>query len=307
MNSTDTIIAAKNITIQYGSRTACENVSFEVERGSVYALLGRNGAGKSSLIRCLLGQQKPRSGEAFLFGKNVWDHRSETMGKVGVVPEEPDAPPEMTAKQLAAFCSRLYPFWDHAAFDARLTRFGIPTDRIFRNLSKGQKGMLLFSLALAPMPDLLIMDDPTLGLDAVARRSTFEDLVGDLADRAPTVLITTHDLAGIEGIADGAGILKEGRLLLNAPMEELKARYRRLRYKRCRLADDAARLAELEIFTSMHVRLTNLGVEAVISDYEEGKFERFRCIEGIGDAEISPMSLEEILIEVSGAEPGGAS
>jgi ABC-2 type transport system ATP-binding protein len=307
MNTEVPAVAVQNITVRYGSRNACEDVSFEVPQGSVYALLGRNGAGKSSLIRCLLGQQKPQSGEAFLFGHNVWNCRSRAMRKVGVVPEEPDAPPEMTASQLAAFCSRLYPAWDHDSFAARLARFGIPQNQAFRSLSKGQKGMLLFALALAPHPDLLVLDDPTLGLDAVARKATFEDLVGDLADRATTVLITTHDMPAIEGIADRVGILKHGRLLLDASMEELKARYRRLRYQRRNGTGDGGRPAGPEIFAATRVKQTELCVEAVITDYAESKFAAFLRLEGISDAEVSPMSLEEILIEVSGEDTGVAS
>lgn len=176
-----------------------------------------------------------------------------------MVPEEPDAPPEMTAKQLAAFCSPLYPTWDHGSFEARIHRFGIPENRPFRNLSKGQKGMLLFALALAPRPDLLVLDDPTLGLDVVARKSTFEDLVSDLADRAPTVLITTHDLQGIEGIADRIGILKQGRLLLDMQTEVLKSRYRKLRYRWERTPAEEGIRGDLDMFTALDVRMTDSG------------------------------------------------
>lgn len=306
MTADDIVVAAEDLTVRYGRTTACEHVSFEIPRGSVYALLGRNGAGKSSLVRCLLGHQKPWSGAAFLFGENVWKNRSRAMHRVGVVPEEPDAPPEMTARQIGAFCSRLYPFWSHPSFDARLERFGIPPDLAFRNLSKGQRGMLLFALALAPKPELLVLDDPTLGLDVVARKSTYEDLVGDLADRSPTVMITSHDLTGIEGIADQIGILKEGRLVLTASLEELKARYRKLRYQMQNGASEDERFAELEHFKATHIRRGSPGIEAVISDYEVSKFDRFHSTGGVCNAEASPMSLEEIVIAIVGEEMGDA-
>jgi ABC-2 type transport system ATP-binding protein len=167
--------------------------------------------------------------------------------------------------------------------------------------------MLLFALALAPHPELLVLDDPTLGLDAVARKSTFEDLVGDLADRAPTVLISTHDLQGIEGIADRVGILRDGRLLLDAPMEELKACYRRLRYRTCEGSNGGGFTLEQEIFRGARVREGGLGMDMVVTNYSESRFEEFRRLPGISHAEVSPMSLEEILIEITGDGIGVAS
>ena len=136
------------------------------------------------------------------------------MERVGVVPEEPDAPREMTPRQLGAFCARLYPSWDAKGYDARLSRFGVPPATAFGRLSKGQKGLTQLSLALAASPELLLLDDPTLGLDPVARHAFFDEIVTELADRGTTVVLTTHDLAGVERIADRVGILKDGRLLL---------------------------------------------------------------------------------------------
>jgi ABC-2 type transport system ATP-binding protein len=290
---------AENLTIRYGGKTACENVTFEVRHGSVYALLGRNGAGKSSLIRCLLGLQKPDSGAAFLFGRNVWKERCRSLQRVGVVPEEPDAPPEMKVRQIAAFCSRLYPAWDQKALDARLERFGISKAGVFGNLSKGQKSMLQFALALAPGPDLVLMDDPTLGLDVVARKSIFEDLVCDLADRAPTVLITTHDLPGVEGIADRIGILRAGRLLLDMELDALKSCYRRLRYQRTGAGAQPGRHPELELFAAENIREDCMGIEAVVSDFDDGRFARFCSQDQVLNPEASSMSLEEIMIAVT--------
>ena len=220
-----TPVSVERLTVRYGRRTALDGVTLRVARGSVYALLGRNGAGKSSLIRCLLGQQRPEGGRALLFGLDAWSHRAGAMARAGVVPEEPDAPPGMSARRIAAFCARLYPRWDGRAVEERLRRFEVPTDLPFGRLSKGQKGLVSLALALGHSPELLVLDDPTLGLDVVARRALFEELVGELADRDTTVFITTHDLAGVEGIADRVGFLREGRLVLDEEMESLKERH----------------------------------------------------------------------------------
>jgi ABC-2 type transport system ATP-binding protein len=204
-----------------------DGVALTVARGSVTALLGRNGTGKTSLVRCLLGEQKPAAGTVRLFGREVWGERTSLMARVGVVPEQPDAPSELPPARLAAFCARLYPRWDEAGFRARLDRFEVPLGQPFGRLSKGQKGAVMLALALGHSPELLVLDDPTLGLDVVARQEVFREVIGDLADRGTTVFLTSHDLAGVEGVADRIAILMEGRLVVDEELEPLKARFAR--------------------------------------------------------------------------------
>jgi ABC-type multidrug transport system ATPase subunit len=217
------VLSFEAVTIRHGRRLAVQDASFSVERGSVYALLGRNGAGKSSLVRCALGLARPTSGRVRLLDGDPWRTRREAMARVGVVPEEPDAPPEMTAHALARFCAPLYPRWDAAGYTERITRLGAPMDVPFERLSKGQKGIVMLALALAPSPEVLVLDDPTLGLDVVARSALFGELIGELADRGTTVFVTTHDLSAIEGLADRVGILSGTRLVIDEPIESLKA------------------------------------------------------------------------------------
>ncbi len=214
------------LTIRYGRTTVVEGLTLAVPRGSVYALLGRNGAGKSSLLRVLLGQRPAASGRVLLLGEDPWKRRTSLMAKVGVLPEEPDAPPEMTPAQLSAFCGRLHARWDGGAVAERLRRFEVPLDRPFGSLSKGQRGAVSLALALGHTPELLLLDDPTLGLDIVARDAVFQEVIGDLADRGTTVFVTTHDLRAIEGIADHVAILHGGRLVLAGALETLKAERR---------------------------------------------------------------------------------
>lgn len=213
------------LTIRYGRTAVVDGLSLAVPRGSVYALLGRNGAGKSSLLRVLLGQRPAASGRVRLLGEDPWSRRASLMARVGVVPEEPNAPPEMTPLQLSAFCARLHGRWDAAAVAERLRRFEVPAARPFGSLSKGQKGAVSLALALGHAPELLLLDDPTLGLDVVARDAVVEEVIGDLADRGTTVFVTTHDLRAIEGIADHVAILRAGRLVLAGSLESLKAEH----------------------------------------------------------------------------------
>ena len=211
------------LTVSYGRTHVVEGLTLAAPRGSVFALLGRNGAGKSSLLRVLLGQRPPAKGRVRLLGEDPWKHRTSLMARVGVVPEEPDAPPEMTPMALSALCRRLHARWDAPAVAERFRRFEVPTDREFSRLSKGQKGAVMLALALGHAPELLLLDDPTLGLDVVARDAVFREVIGDLADRGTTVFVTTHDLQAIEGIAEHVAILHGGRLALSGRLEALKA------------------------------------------------------------------------------------
>ncbi|MBC8646461.1 MAG: ABC transporter ATP-binding protein [Thermoanaerobaculia bacterium] len=296
----------EGLTVRYGRKTACANVSLSVAPGSVYALLGRNGAGKSSIVRCLVGQQKPQAGRAVLFGEDAWKSRATAMPRVGVVPEEPEAPPAMTPRQLSDFCARLYGSWDAAGFRERLARSAVSSNTPFTSLSKGEKGIVQLALALAHSPELLVLDDPTLGLDAVARRALYEELVGELADRGATVFLTSHDLAGIESVASRVAILQEGRLVLDEDLEALKSRFRRIRYGNSATETRTAFGTELDEFEAMRVKVRGWGIDAIVSNFDEGAFERFRQVDGVVDAEAGPMSLEEIFVAIAGAEKSAA-
>jgi len=289
-----TAIEASGVTIRYGRKTAVDDVSLSVQPGSVYALLGRNGSGKSSLIRALLGQLRTDRGSANLLGEDAWTHRRRLMDRVGVVPEEADAPPEMRVGELAWFSSRLYSRWAQNAFDERMDRFGIAQRARFGELSKGQKKQVSLALALAIRPELIVLDDPTLGLDVVARKSLFEEVIADMADRGLTVFITTHDLGPVEAIADRVGILKDGRLVLDEDVETLKARFRRIR-----VSSQPAVLAEANLVTAS-VRRWGNGTEAVVSNYDDLQFARMRDAEELTAADVTPLSLEEIFIAVTG-------
>lgn len=294
------IAALEQVTVRYGKTLAADRVSLEVKPGTVYALLGRNGAGKSSLVRCLLGQRKPDHGVARLFGADVWRSRAHAMARVGVVPEESDLPREMTALALEKFCRPLYPCWNSDDFLRRLRRFDVPLNRPVRTLSKGQAGQLTLALALAPRPELLVLDDPTLGLDAVARNEFWEELVGDLADRGTTVFITTHDLEGVEGIAQQIGFLKEGRLVLDEELEALRARFRIIRWGGGD-AEASSSNGELKAWEPLQINRSALGIEAIVAGWRQDAETALRRQPPWADAEIRPLTLTEIFSAVVAA------
>jgi ABC-2 type transport system ATP-binding protein len=297
MSGEAAVVSIEGLTVRYGGRTVLDGVSFEVPRGSVFALLGRNGVGKSSLVRCALGQQKPAAGRVRLFGDDAWATRTRAMARVGVVPEEPDAPSEMTAGELLAFCAPLYAAWDDASARSRLQRSEVALDVPFGKLSKGQKGAVMLTLALASGPELLVLDDPTLGLDAVARRGLYDELIGDLADRGTTALVTTHDLDGIEPIADRVAILHGARLTVNEPLEGLKGRFRRIR---CAAGDGGVSWEPFEVTSAAE---KEWGREAVATNFTDERLEAFVARAGSTDVEVGALSLEEIFLLLTSA-PG---
>ncbi len=215
-------IEVRDLVVRYGAKRALGGVSFEVEPGTVFALVGRNGAGKSSLVKVMLGQRRADRGEVAIDGRDPWRARATLMRDVGATPEVPDAPPGLSAADLEKHRAGFYPRWDHAGFRARLERFDLPLDLPFASLSRGQKALLMLSLALAPQPKLFILDDPTLGLDAVARRFVFDELIGELSEHGVTVFLTSHDLEGVERVATHLGILVRGRLESCGRLDELR-------------------------------------------------------------------------------------
>jgi ABC-2 type transport system ATP-binding protein len=292
------VIRISDLTVSYGRHTALNSVSLEVGKGEVYALLGRNGAGKTSLVRCLLGQWKGQVGQVEVFGDEAWSRRRHILCRVGVVPEEPDAPPEWTVAQISRFYARLYSMWDEMMTSKRLKRFQIPLDQPFGRLSKGQKGQVMLTMALSGRPDLLLLDDPTLGLDAVARGLLFDELIGELADRGTTVLITTHDLAGVEGIADQVGVLSGEKMILDESLESVKSRFRRVRGAAA--SDRAAAPAVLETLGMISETTRTMDREWVVDRFQE---EAFAAYLGTTEGEkltAEPMSLEDIFIALTG-------
>lgn len=296
----DEIIRADELSIQYGRRRIADGVSFGVPRGSVVALLGRNGAGKSSVVRCLLGLQKPDGGRATIFGSDSWQHRTPLMRRVAVVPEDGDAPPEMTVSQLDRFCSTLYENWNRDSVLQRLERFGISAKARYGELSKGERKQVSLALALAPSPEVLVLDDPTLGLDVVARNFLLQELVTDLADRGTTVFLTTHDFAAVERIADRVAIMAGGRIAANEELTAIHDRFRRLR-----IAGPREAIAEAGL-TTVTARAWGTGSDVVVSNFDDERHAELRRASRGVPIDVGAMPLEEVFLALVGDSEGVA-
>lgn len=279
------------VAVRYGKTSVLEGVSFAVPRGSVFSILGRNGAGKSSLLRCLLGLQIPFRGRLRLLGQEPRSGQRALMRRTGVVPEEPDAPSHLTAPELTRLCGSFYEAYDQTAVAAQLKRMKIPAAVPFGSLSRGQKTATMLALALGHRPELLILDDPTLGLDAIAKRTVVDELIETLAVRGVTVIIATHDLATVERFAEHVVILGHHHLVLSEPMESLKHRFRRIR---------GPKGAAFAGFQAVREIDHPWGREAIVSNFSDDRFESWRS--GQEGAEALSLSLEEIFLATAGEE-----
>ncbi len=218
----------------FGRTMALDGLNLEVREGEIYGFLGRNGAGKTTTIRALMGILQPDAGEVVLLGRAMARVDTETKRHIGYVSQEPHFYPWMTGAQLGRFVGGFYPTWDHAEFRRLMGALQLPLDRRFSHLSGGMQMKLALALALAHRPALLILDEPTAGLDPVARREFLDILAGQARQRGRTTLFSSHLIEEVDRVADRIGIIEAGRMRYEGSLAELKATVRRVREARVR-------------------------------------------------------------------------
>lgn len=290
----DAAFSFERMSKRFGRVEALKDVSLEAPRGSVIGLLGRNGAGKSTAIRCLVGLQRPSSGRASLLGVDSWDLPVPVKQRMGYLSDQVLPFPRATAEDLIGFCGRLYPRWDDDLARDILLRFGIHSRRKLRDLSLGQQRTVGLLLALCPRPEVLVLDEPAANLDPVVRREFLDQVLELVAEEGRTVLLSSHILSDVERVADRIALLHEGNLLLYRETDEIKERTRRLRF--IFPADPPLRL----------------GVPGVVCERRAGRevlitTEAFRddlparlAAETGAQVEVQPIGLEELFIDMVG-------
>jgi len=222
-------IRIEGLTVRYRGRTAVDGLSFAVPVGSIFGLLGENGAGKSTTIKALLGLVAPHAGRLEVLGLDPRTRGEEVRRKVGYVPEMPVMYDWMTVAEIGWFASGFRPEapggpeGTQARYADLIKGFDLPAGRKIKALSKGMRAKVGLALALASDPGLLILDEPTSGLDLQVRREFLESMV-DLAGNGRTVLLSSHQVAEVERVASHLVLVHKGRLILAEPLDELKAR-----------------------------------------------------------------------------------
>jgi ABC-2 type transport system ATP-binding protein len=206
-----------------------KGLDLTVPTGSVYGFLGPNGSGKTSTIRLFMGMAKAGAGEMRVLGGRVPADMPRILARTGYVPEKPHIHPGLTVAESIRFHSAFYPTWDSGWAEEMRGVFRLSPDARFTKLSKGEKGKLLILLALAQRPELLVLDEPTDGLDPVVRRDVLTALLEYVSETGATVFISSHLVHELERFCDWVGVLDDGRLLAEMPMEAFRNEIKRIR------------------------------------------------------------------------------
>ncbi|MCG3134524.1 MAG: Ribosome-associated ATPase [Planctomycetes bacterium] len=222
------VVQTAGLTVRFGKKTVLDRLDAAFDEGTVTAILGRNGTGKSTLLRVLTGFLPATAGGARIFGMDCWSRGHDVRRLTGYVPDRMELPRWMTVEDHFRFLEPFYPTWDRAE-EARLVR-ELDLDRTarVRDLSKGQREKHLLAAALAHRPELLLLDEPFSGLDPVARKQILAAVIGHLRDEGRTILVVTHSMVDVERMADRIVLLDEGRVRLDRDAESLRRGLRRV-------------------------------------------------------------------------------
>jgi ABC-2 type transport system ATP-binding protein len=208
----DWAIETRALSKHYGNKLALDALDLRIACGGIHAIVGANGAGKSTLFRVLLGFLPPTSGTAAILGCDSQQLRPSDRRRIGFVNEEHTLPGWMRVAALITMQRRLYPLWSQPALDAVLGQFHVLPDQRVGELSRGERAGLNLALALAQRPEILVLDEPTLGLDVVAKRAFLEALMYSNEAAASTVIYCSHQMEEVERVADNLIILERGQL-----------------------------------------------------------------------------------------------
>jgi ABC-2 type transport system ATP-binding protein len=225
---TDEIVVIQDVSRKFGSTVALADVSLSVVRGTVFGLVGENGAGKTTLIKHLLGLYRAKRGQVSVFGRDPVQDPAGVLGRIGYLSEDRDLPEWMRVGELMSYTRAFYPCWDDRLARELLKMFELDVGQKIRTLSRGQRARAGLLVAVAHRPELLLLDEPSSGLDPGARMDILAAIVRTVADEGRTVLLSSHLLHEVQRVADRVAMLHRGRLLLDEPLDDLLARHRAL-------------------------------------------------------------------------------
>jgi len=293
----DNVIEMESLVKYYDGRCVLDGIDLKVPRGCIYGLLGRNGCGKTTIIRILLGLEPATRGRTALLGQDSTRLTAQTRSRIGYVAEGHHLIQNYKVRRLIGLCKGLAMHWNEEFFGHLMETFRLPMDRKIKELSAGMRAELNLALAMATDPELLILDDPTLGLDTVARRQFLELAIDLIQKQNRTILFSSHILADVERIADRIGIIVAGKLVIDCEQEALKSRIKKLQILFSDRPPDNLYITEI-------INQQTEGREMVLTvanwnPQKQAILETFKpdsCTE-------LPMTLEDIFIECSRPAP----
>lgn len=220
----NTIIDAHNINKVYGNKKILNDVSFTIEKGKIVGLIGPNGAGKTTLLRCLLGLAKYH-GDISILGLDPLKQRAELMRDICFIADTAVLPPWIKVKQVVSYMQDVHPNFNREKAEEFLEKTRIEPNQRINQLSKGMVTQLHLALVMAIDAKLLVLDEPTLGLDILYRKHFYEQLLNDYFDENRTILVTTHQVEEIEAILSDLIFIRDGEFILNTSMESLSEQF----------------------------------------------------------------------------------
>jgi ABC-2 type transport system ATP-binding protein len=286
------VIELTSVTKTFARHTALDDVSLAVPPGVVFALLGENGAGKTTAIRLMLGLADATAGNVRVLGLDSRTAGLEIRRRVGYLPERPTLYEWMTAAEIGWFTAGFYPDGFEQQFRTIVVGFHVPLNRKLSQLSKGMRAKIALALAMAHRPELLILDEPTSGLDTMVRREFLESMV-DIAAAGRTVLLSSHQIGEVERVADIVAIMHAGRLLLVERLDDLKRTTRQLTVT---VGDPNPATPPAVGGQIIHQRHRGRQWDLIVRHIDETALERLRFASDIVAVEARTPSLEEIFV-----------
>jgi ABC-2 type transport system ATP-binding protein len=226
-SSAQSVVAITDLSRRFGPKVVLNDISLYVPRGSVFGLVGENGAGKTTLIKHILGLLRAESGTVRVFGLDPVADPVAVLGRIGYLSEQPDLPGWMRVDELLRYTQAFYPGWDMAYAERLRAQFGLDPAQRLKTLSKGQMAKAGLLAAQAHRPDLLLLDEPSSGLDPLVRRDILEAVIRTVAEEGRTVFFSSHLLEEIERVSDHIAMVHQGRMVLYGALDEIKAQHRR--------------------------------------------------------------------------------
>ena len=289
------MIEVKALVKSFDGFRALDGLELTVPRGAVYGLVGPNGAGKSTLIRHAVGIYRQDSGELLIDGEPVYEN-PKIKARIAYIPDEVAYFTQSTIKDMMRFYKSMYPGFDAERFEKLGQAFELSLNRPLRKMSKGMQKQAAFWLALSCRPDYIVLDEPVDGLDPVMRRQVWSLLLGDVAERGSTVLVSSHNLRELEDVCDHVGIMNRGKMLLERSLSQLQDNMVKVQLA---LADGAELPEGLAI---LHRSATGRLQQLILRGNTEEVTNKLSTVQPLF-MDVLPLSLEEIFIyELGGAE-----
>ena len=289
------MIEAINLIKTFEETRALDGLTLTVPESAVYGLIGPNGAGKSTLIRHLTGIYRQDAGELRINGEPVYENPA-VKAKIASIPDEIPYWSQATIEDMMRFYASVYPQFDRQYYEQLGRVFDLDEKRMMRKLSKGQQKLAAFRFALAQRPEMLVLDEPLDGLDPVNRRTVWGLILGEVAERGTTVLVSSHNLRELEDVCDHVGIMNRGRMLLERSLSELQENMVKIQLV---LPDGTELPGDLEL---LHEGRTGRLRQLILRGSAEELSARLSACEPLF-MDVLPLTLEEIFIyELGGME-----